>query len=86
MAAAPPLVLSEVDFVVRNKSRRHALRLDATPPTEWGQRFTVAGAPARNFRAIAIATSVKDAGGKPLFTGTTQINEPAAESKGPGKP
>jgi hypothetical protein len=49
-----------------------------------GDRVTVAGAPARNFPAIAIATSIKDGGGKPLFTGTTQVNEPA-ESKGPGK-
>lgn len=40
---APPLALSNVDFVVRNKARRHALRLDATPPAEWGQRFTLAG-------------------------------------------
>ena len=50
-----------------------------------GDRVTVAGAPARNFPAIAIATSIKDGGGKPLFTGTTQINEPAAESQGSGK-
>ncbi|MFL6694460.1 MAG: YhdP family protein, partial [Ramlibacter sp.] len=40
---APPLTLSQVDFVARNKSRRHMLRLDATPPREWGQRFTLAG-------------------------------------------
>jgi uncharacterized protein (TIGR02099 family) len=38
---APPLVLKAVDFVVRNKSRKHALRLDATPPTEWGGRFSI---------------------------------------------
>ena len=36
----------------------------------------VVGAPARNFPAIAIANSVKDGNGKPLFTGTTQIYEP----------
>ena len=48
-----------------------------------GDRITVSGAPARNYPAIAIANSIKDANGKPLFTGTTQIYEPEAESKGP---
>ena len=51
-----------------------------------GDRVTVAGAPARNFPAIAIATSIKDGGGKPLFTGTTQINEPEPRPQDPGKP
>ena len=41
-----------------------------------GDRIKVAGAPARNHAAIAIANSIKDANGKPLFTGTTQVNEP----------
>lgn len=40
---APPLVLSQVEFVARNGARRHALRLAATPPPEWGDRFTVTG-------------------------------------------
>jgi len=46
-----------------------------------GDHVTVAGAPARNFPMIAIATSIKDASGKPLFTGTTQVYEPEPESK-----
>ena len=46
-----------------------------------GDRVKVAGAPARNFPTIAIATSIKDANDKPLFTGTTQIYEPEADSK-----
>jgi hypothetical protein len=46
-----------------------------------GDHVTVAGAPARNFPTIAIATSIKDGNGKPLFTGTTQIYEPESESK-----
>ena len=46
-----------------------------------GDRVKVAGAPAKNFPAIAIATSIRDHGGKPLFTGTTQVYEPDAESK-----
>ena len=41
-----------------------------------GDRVKVGGAPARNFPTIAIANTVRDANGKPLFTGTTRINEP----------
>ncbi len=43
LRAAPPLSLREVDFTMRNSTRRHALRLDATPPPEWGDRFSVRG-------------------------------------------
>ncbi|MDR3452695.1 MAG: YhdP family protein [Rhodoferax sp.] len=39
---APPLALQQVDFVLRNKSRSHALRIDATPPAQWGERFHLA--------------------------------------------
>ena len=46
-----------------------------------GDRVTVTGAPARNYPTIAIANGIKDAAGKPLFTGTTQIYEPEAPSK-----
>ncbi|CAM3772595.1 YhdP family protein [Roseateles saccharophilus] len=42
-ADARPLELSELNFVMRNGLRSHALRLDATPPTDWGQRFTLRG-------------------------------------------
>ena len=38
-----PLVLTEVDLIVRNSARQHALRLDATPPAGWGERFVVSG-------------------------------------------
>ena len=37
------LELDQVDVVVRNGLRSHALRLDATPPTSWGERFSVQG-------------------------------------------
>ena len=43
MRQAPPLQLQAVDLVLRNKGWSHKLRLDATPPEEWGQRFTVMG-------------------------------------------
>jgi len=46
-----------------------------------GDRVKVSGAPAKNFPTIAIANSIKDANGKPMFTGTTQVNEPEAPSK-----
>ena len=38
-----PLELGELDLLVQNGLRRHAVRLDATPPTAWGQRFTLRG-------------------------------------------
>lgn len=37
------LALADVDFVSRNSARRHSLRIDATPPPEWGERFTLMG-------------------------------------------
>ena len=37
MRGAPPLALDQVDFVMRNGGRRHALRLDATPPARVGR-------------------------------------------------
>jgi uncharacterized protein (TIGR02099 family) len=40
---APPLALSDVQIVLRNGLRRHDLRLDATPPAGWGDRFTLVG-------------------------------------------
>jgi uncharacterized protein (TIGR02099 family) len=43
LRGAPPLVLTQVDFVSRNRGRGHQVRLDATPPRDWGERFTLAG-------------------------------------------
>lgn len=37
----PPLALSALDFVARNTGRNHHFRLDATPPAEWGDRFSL---------------------------------------------
>jgi uncharacterized protein (TIGR02099 family) len=39
----PPVALSDVGLVVRNSRRTHAFQLDATPPTERGQRFSLRG-------------------------------------------
>ncbi len=38
---APPLVLTDVVAVLRNPGKRHLIRIDATPPTAWGERFSV---------------------------------------------
>ena len=43
LQGAPPLALTQVDAVIRNTRRRHAMRLDATPPPEWGERFSLRG-------------------------------------------
>lgn len=40
---ARPLELSGLNFIMRNGLRRHSLRLDATPPADWGQRFSLRG-------------------------------------------
>jgi len=42
-AAPEPLTLRDVDLVSRNSARQHALRLDATPPEGWGERFVLMG-------------------------------------------
>lgn len=38
---ASPLVLADVQLVVRNGLLQHNIHLAATPPPEWGDRFTV---------------------------------------------
>ncbi|MEY4976667.1 MAG: hypothetical protein RIQ97_1862, partial [Pseudomonadota bacterium] len=44
-AADTPATLSlrDVDLVLRNSARHHDVRLDATPPEDWGQRFVTMG-------------------------------------------
>ncbi len=42
-ALAEPLQLERVDLLLRNRGGRHAMRLDATPPPEWGERFSLRG-------------------------------------------
>ena len=37
---APPLALNGVDVVMRNKGLGHSLRLDASPPADWGDRIS----------------------------------------------
>jgi uncharacterized protein (TIGR02099 family) len=42
-AQAPTLTLRDVDLVLRNSVRHHDMRLDATPPEGWGERFVSMG-------------------------------------------
>ena len=39
----PTLQLDDVDLVLRNRQRTHALRVDANPPAGWGRRLTFMG-------------------------------------------
>ncbi len=43
LRGAPPLALDAVDMLLRNGNWRHRLRIDATPPAAWGERFTLMG-------------------------------------------
>ncbi|MEY4294454.1 MAG: hypothetical protein RLY82_142, partial [Pseudomonadota bacterium] len=43
LGVPPPLTLRQVDFVSRNPLNKHELRLDATPPANWGDRFSWRG-------------------------------------------
>ncbi len=40
---APPLALTGVDLVLRNRRLSHTLQMNATPPPSWGARLTLAG-------------------------------------------
>jgi uncharacterized protein (TIGR02099 family) len=40
---APPLTLTDVQLVLRNGLRRHQVQLNATPPADWGERFSLRG-------------------------------------------
>ncbi len=46
------LSLSDVDLVLRNSARHHDVRLDATPPQEWGERFVGIGRFRRSLLSI----------------------------------
>ena len=39
----PVLALTQVEWTSRNPGRRHLMRLDATPPPAWGERFSLRG-------------------------------------------
>ena len=43
LRGAPELALENVDVLLRNGSWQHNLRIAATPPPAWGERFTLTG-------------------------------------------
>ncbi|MBL8349938.1 MAG: TIGR02099 family protein [Burkholderiaceae bacterium] len=69
--AAPPLQLDDVLLLVRNQGRRHELRLDATPPPDWGSRFTIT--------AQARGALLSRAGGWQRWKGTLYAELPRAD-------
>ncbi len=69
---APPLTLSDVDIVLRNGLRRHDLRIDATPPAEWGARLGLRG----RFSAPLLAAS----GDWRRWTGSLYADAPAVDA------
>lgn len=46
---SPPLALSQVNVAMRNPGRQHWMRIDATPPPAWGDRFSLRGKFAQPF-------------------------------------
>lgn len=57
----PPLALAQLELVVRNRLRRHEFRLDASPPTAWGDRLSLRG----RFREPLIELGPRPAGALP---------------------
>ena len=43
LRGAPALTLTDLDWVLRNHHQRHSMRLDATPPPDWGSRLSLSG-------------------------------------------
>ena len=71
---AAPLQLSDVLLVMRNPGRRHELRLDATPPADWGQRFSL--------RALARSPLLARAGDWQRWKGALYADLPQVDVNG----
>ena len=61
---APPLELRAVSLLLRNPGRQHQLRLDATPPADWGSRFSLRGRFRQPLLSLAGAGELKDWSGE----------------------
>jgi len=68
---APALELTDVDIVVRNGLRSHAVRIDATPPADWGDRVSL--------RAQARQPLFSHAGDWRRWTGTVYADLPRGD-------
>jgi uncharacterized protein (TIGR02099 family) len=51
-ASPQTLSLTDVDVVLRNSARHHDVRVDATPPADWGMRFVSMGRFKRNLLSL----------------------------------
>ena len=51
-SSAHTVSMSEVDVVLRNSARHHDVRVDATPPADWGARFVSMGQFKRNLLSL----------------------------------
>lgn len=72
LRGAPPLALTNVDVVLRNRLHTHSLRLDADPPAQWGERLSVMGV----FKQPLLST---DAGDWRAWTGQLYANLPQTD-------
>jgi uncharacterized protein (TIGR02099 family) len=69
--AAPALALTDLQLVVRNGLRHHDMRLDATPPPAWGERFSL--------RARFTQPLLTDSGDWHRWSGTIYADLPRAD-------
>ena len=76
----PPMELQQVDLVVRNRPglgrRHHDVRLDATPPAEWGERFSLRG---RFTQPLVDRSGLVSHGQWRTWRGTVYAELPAAD-------
>ena len=75
--SAPPLELTAVDIAVRNLLTRHDITLAATPPTSWGDRFSVNASFTQPFVS---AGSFVAAGDWRQWSGEANVDLPRADA------
>ena len=74
LRGAAPLQLRDVLLVMRNAGRQHQFRLDATPPADWGQRFSL--------RALARSPLLARPGDWQRWKGTLYADLPQVDVNG----
>lgn len=76
---AEPLVLTGVDLDLRNPMGRHVLRLSATPPPGWGDRFFVSTEMARPLRSLLSLRGLQHPGDWRQWAGVVQADWPLVD-------
>ena len=76
-----PLVLTGVDLDLRNPMGRHVLRLSATPPPGWGDRFFVSTEMARPLRSLLSLRGLQHPGDWRQWAGVVQADWPLVEDR-----